>query len=384
MDEAIVVGGGIGGMAVAAALGLAGWRVRVVESAPEFREVGAGLAVTANGLRAAQVIGAGEAIERNGYRLRPVGTRRWDGEWLLRAPDDGGTFMLGIHRQRLHDAVTGVQDAELVTGARVTAVQAGTPGGERARVFWESADGVHEAQADLVVGADGLRSVTRSILFGNALKYSGFSCWRAAAPDRTLDDRYAMVWGPRAEFGALRISPDEVYWYGYVAMPSGQVIADEVGAVREYFADWAPDVRRMIEATGEVIRHDVWVLERPLPRYTDGRVVLIGDAAHPMLPTLGQGANSALEDAVSLGLLVRPGQLRAGLAKYEEARYRRTQKLVNRSQWMGRTGSHLGRGQWLRNAMLRLTPPRAALRNAARILDWTPPGSFGAEAIDRR
>ncbi|MGZ0148817.1 FAD-dependent monooxygenase [Kribbella sp. WER1] len=376
MDEAIVVGGGVGGMAAAAALGRAGWRVRVLESAPEFREVGAGLAVTANGLRAARVIGAADGIRANGYVVRAAGTRRWDGEWLLKAPDGDGTRMTGIHRQRLHDAIAGVQQADVVTGARVTAVEPGMPGAERALVTW---NGKHRAWADLVVGADGLRSVTRTSLFGNALKYTGFSCWRAAAPDTTLDDRFAMTWGRRAEFGALRISVDEVYWYGYVAMPSGRVIGDEVRAVREYFAGWAPDVRRVIAATDDVIRHDVWVLARPLPRYTGGRVVLIGDAAHPMLPTLGQGANSAMEDAVSLGLLVPAGSdLQAGLRKYEKARYRRTQKLVSRSAWMGRTGAHLGRGQWLRNAMLRLTPPRAALRNGARIFEWTPPGSFGA------
>lgn len=371
-----MVGGGIGGMAAAAALGRAGWRVRVLESAPEFREVGAGLAVTANGLRAAQVIGAADEIRDKGYVVRAAGTRRWDGEWLLKAPDADGTRMTGIHRQRLHEAVAGVQEAELVTGARVTAVEPGTPGGERARVTWNEK---HSARADLVVGADGIRSFTRTVLFGNALKYTGFSCWRAATADDVLDDRFAMTWGRRAEFGALRISADEVYWYGYVAMPSGQVITDEVRAVREYFAGWAPDVRRLTETTGEVIRHDVWVLARPLPRYTGGRVVLLGDAAHPMLPTLGQGANSAMEDAVSLGLLVRAGDhLPTGLAKYEKARYRRTQKLVNRSAWMARTGAHLGRGQWLRNALLKRTPPRAALRNGTRIFEWTPPGSFGA------
>ncbi|HZX04638.1 FAD-dependent oxidoreductase [Kribbella sp.] len=381
MDEAIVVGGGIGGMAAAAALGRAGWRVRVLEAAPEPREVGAGLAVTANGVRAAAVIGAADGIRENGYGVRAAGTRRWDGEWLLRAPDGAGTSITGIHRRRLHRALADVQQADVVTGAQVTGIEPGTPGGERARVTW---NGTHSARADLVVGADGIRSFTRSSLFGNALKYTGFSCWRAATADHLLDDRFAMTWGPRAEFGALRISADEVYWYGYVAMPSGQVIADEERAVNEYFVDWAPDVRRLIATTGEVIRHDVWVLARPLPRYTAGRVVLIGDAAHPMLPTLGQGANSALEDAVSLGLLIPAGDhLAAGLAKYERQRYRRTQRIVNRSAWMGRMGAEVGvRGQTLRNLMLRLTPPKAALRNGTRIFEWTPPGSFGAQPVD--
>ncbi|NIK54467.1 FAD-dependent monooxygenase [Kribbella shirazensis] len=385
MDNAIVIGGGIAGLAAAASLVRSGWDVRVLEAAPELGEIGAGLVVTVNGERAAELIGAAERIRRSGYGVRAAGTRRWDGKWLLKAPDGAGTRMIGIHRRGLHQALVEGQQAELVTGARVVAVEPGVAGGERARVTWESADGTHSARADLVVAADGIRSVARSALFSTGLRYSGFSCWRAATPDTTLDDRFAMTWGPSAEFGALRISADEVYWYGYVAMPSGRLVADERRAVREYFATWAPDVRALIESTGEVIRHDVWVLDRPLPRYTIGRTVLIGDAAHPMLPTLGQGANSALEDAVTLGLVIpAAGDLAAGLRAYESQRYRRTRRIVSRSAQQARVGAHLGaRGQTLRNALLRITPPAAALRNGTRIFEWTPPGSFGAQAVDR-
>ncbi|TCC64624.1 hypothetical protein E0H73_09610 [Kribbella pittospori] len=182
-----------------------------------------------------------------------------------------------------------------------------------------------------------------------------------------------MLWGPQAEFGSLRISADQVYWYGYVRLPAGHGFPDEIRAVREYFGAWAPDVRALTAATSDVIRHDVWELE-PLPRYTAGRVVLIGDAAHPMLPTLGQGANSALEDGVSVGALIRgDGEVAVGLQDYRAQRYRRTQQLVTRSAQMARVGAHLGRGQWLRNAMLRLTPAGLAARSGTRHLDWTPP-----------
>jgi 2-polyprenyl-6-methoxyphenol hydroxylase-like FAD-dependent oxidoreductase len=88
---------------------------------------------------------------------------------------------------------------------------------------------------------------------------------------------------------------------------------------------------------------------------------------------------------VTLGLVIPAGgELAAGLREYESQRYRRTQRIVSRSAWMGRTGAEVGpRGQWLRNAMLRITPPRAALRNGTRIFNWTPPGSFGTQAVDR-
>ncbi len=372
--KAIVIGGGIAGLTAAAALVRSGWDVRVLESAPELGEVGAGLAVTVNGARALETIGALDAVRRTGAAVRPAGTRRADRKWLLKAPDsDARSQMIGIHRQRLHQALAeaaksappGASGAEVTTGARVTAIHPGTTDGEQAHVTWESSDGTHEASADLVVGADGIRSVTRQQLFPDSrLKYSGYSSWRAVV-DHPSDDRFAMVWGPRAEFGSLTIGQQQTYWYGYVALPAGHRFPDELQAARDFFATWAPDIRALTESTQHVIRHDVWTLEKPLPQYVVGRTVLIGDAAHPMLPTLGQGANSALEDGVSLGVL-DPQQ-------YQAQRYQRTQQLVSRSAQVARLGAHLNHGQWLRNTMLRLTPPRTAQRTGTKIMDWTPP-----------
>jgi 2-polyprenyl-6-methoxyphenol hydroxylase-like FAD-dependent oxidoreductase len=363
-QQALVIGGGIAGLSAAASLLQTGWRVRVLERSAELGEVGAGLAVTVNGMRALAVIGAADAVRAAGYAVRPAGARRADGTWLLKASDspDELSRMVGIHRQRLHQALASVCDAELITNARVTAVS-------EAGVSWESPTGLQTGTADLVVGADGIRSVVRKSLFPeHHLTYSGYSSWRAVVDDSTSDaDRFAMVWGKRAEFGALRISPTQIYWYGYVALPPGHRFADELQATRDYFANWAPDVRALVNQTQpeQLLRHDVWELAKPLPRYTQGRIVLIGDAAHPMLPTLGQGANSALEDGVTLGIV--------GLKGFEAARYRRTQQLVSRSVQMARTGAHLGSGQWLRNALLRVVPAGTAQRSGTRIMDWHPP-----------
>ncbi|MFK4088251.1 FAD-dependent monooxygenase [Kribbella sp. NPDC020789] len=360
MRQAIVVGAGIAGLAAAASLIRSGWRVTVLESAPELGEVGAGLVVTVNGMRALATIGADERVRRDGYVLQPAGTRSWDGKWLLKAPDgdDPMSRMVGIHRQRLHQALVEAADGmELITGAQVTAVHPA-----EGRVEW----GTESMSADLVVGADGLRSVTRAALFPRELKYSGYSCWRAVVRDTSIGARFPLTWGPNAESGSMRISPTEVYWYGYVAMASGLQFPDELAAARDYFAGWVADVSAVAEAATDIIRHDVWVLEKPLPSYTGGRVVLVGDAAHPMLPTLGQGANSALEDGVSVGLL--------DPAEYDAQRYRRTQQIVRRSDLMGRFGSHFGpRGQRLRNALLRAIPRRPAQRLGTRLFDWTPP-----------
>src|SRR3712207_2371580 len=152
-----------------------------------------------------------------------------------------------------------------------------------------------------------MRSAVRAVLFpASRPVYSGYSSWRGIAPGAHGYTALQQYWGPHAEFGMVRVADDETYWYGYVAMPERTVIADELGAARERFAGWASPVQEVMAATPPeaVLRHDVHHLSGGLPRYTTGRVVMVGDAAHGTLPTMGQGAATALEDGLCVGLLV--------------------------------------------------------------------------------
>lgn len=382
-NRAVVIGGGIAGLAAAASLLRSGWHVQVLEAAGANTEVGAGLAVTENGRRALAAIDADGCLARDGYRISPAGTRAPNGAWLMKLSDSKSpsAAMYGLHRQRLHQALAvAASDAEVVTGARALTLE---PGDDirPAVVTARTSTGEIRLTADLVVGADGVRSRTRSVLWPeHRVIASGYTSWRAVIPDTELvSDRFWMTWGPRAEFGALRIRDDEVYWYAYVKHPADTPFPDELAAVKERFSDWHDDARSLIAATpaDRLIRHDVWLLDHPLPTYASGRVVVIGDAAHPMLPTMGQGANSALEDGVSLGRTV-PSNTRdipAALRAYDLLRRPRTAGLVARSAFMARLGAHLGPGlgQPLRNLALRLTPAGAAQRAGSGFLDWTVP-----------
>ena len=197
--------------------------------------------------------------------------------------------------------------AELVTGAEVTAVRPGAAGGELAAVTWRAPAGERVRECDLVVAADGVWSTVRDQLFAAARpRYAGSTSWRAVIPDTGLDGRLTEVWGPGTEFGALRVSDGEIYWYGEFACPEGTSFADELEAARARFAGWSPWIRGLIAATapGQLTRHDVYHLPGGCPSYVRGRVVLAGDAAHAMLPTLGQGAATALEDAVCAGRMI--------------------------------------------------------------------------------
>jgi 2-polyprenyl-6-methoxyphenol hydroxylase-like FAD-dependent oxidoreductase len=388
--KAVVAGGGIAGLASAVALLQAGWQVLVLERAPAFGEVGAGVALTVNGMTALDALGVGDAVRAAGHRVRSAGFQDCRGRWLLRIPDrsperEPTIWLWAVHRQRLHAALLdAASDAELLTGATVDAVEPGMPGGQRARVTYRDGAGAHGVDVDLVIAADGLRSVVRTALFPDAQpRYGGATSWRAVIVDAdVIDDRYVAAWGPGTEFGALRIKGTQVYWYGYFLHSEGASFEDELGTARAMFAGWQPWVTRLLAATtpGDLLRHDVYHLgERPAS-YVQGRVALAGDAAHAMLPTSGQGVSSALEDALCIGRLVAEpvldgGDLAAALSTYDRARRPRCQRLARQALTIARFGAHLPDGgrQHLRNGLLRIIPGTVAVSAGRSILDWTPP-----------
>jgi 2-polyprenyl-6-methoxyphenol hydroxylase-like FAD-dependent oxidoreductase len=386
-----VVGGGIAGLASAVSLAQAGWQATVLERAAEFGEVGAGLAVTGNGMAALEAIGAAGAVRAAGYQTRTAGYQDPAGRWLLQIPDEPGlrgvTTIWGIHRQRLHAALLQAAGAasgvELVTGAEVTAVRPGQAAGQPAAVTWRANAAEHTAESGLVVAADGVHSTVRALLSpGARARYSGSTCWRAVIPDTGSDGRFVGVWGPGTEFGTLRVSDREIYWFGYFRHPEGAKFGDELAAARDRFAGWSPRIRAVVAATtaGQLMRHDVYHLPGGLHTYVRGRVVMVGDAAHAALPTAGGGASTALEDGVCVGrLIAAPVSAGDGLASaldaFGQVRRARCQKIARLSVTVARFGADLGGGwrQPARNALLRLAPPRLLMKAGTTVVNWTPP-----------
>ena len=388
---AIVVGAGIAGFASAVSLARAGWAVTVLERAAAFGEVGAGLAITRNGMAALDALGVGEAVRAAGWQTVSAGIQDPAGRWLVRMPDTARvratTTIWGVHRRRLHAALwQAAEDAdgvELVTGAKVTDLQPGHPGGTAATVSWRGGAGTGTREAGLVVAADGVRSVVRERLFPEVqAHYSGSTSWRAVVADTDSDGRLVQVWGPRAEFGTVRISEQEIYWYGYFQHAQGAVFEDEAAAAGRRFAGYPSWARALVAATTEdrLMRHDVHHLPDALATYTRGRVVMVGDAAHAMLPTSGQGASSALEDGVCVGRLIGApvaggGDLATALATFDQARRPRCRQLARLSAVTARFGADLGGGwrQPVRNALLRFTPGAVLGRAGGSIVGWTAP-----------
>ncbi|OLE28350.1 MAG: monooxygenase [Actinobacteria bacterium 13_1_20CM_3_71_11] len=377
---AVVVGGGISGLATAIALSGRGWDVRVLERAPEFAEVGAGISLWSNALRALEAIGPGIADKVRGLGGAELygGIQHRNGRWLTRADAVELTRRLGpvlmLHRaDLLRTLLDAVAPEALVAGAEVTGV-----GFDGRSVTVTYTGG--EVRGDLLVGADGIRSTVRRLVWPDvaAPRYAGYTAWRWVTPPLPGGpDGGGETWGAGTRFGRAPLPDHRMYCYATANTPEGVTgPTGEVAELRARFAKWHDPIPALVEAAAgtEVLRHDIYELPDVRP-YARGRVVLLGDAAHAMTPNLGQGACQALEDAATLGaVLARDGDVVPALVRYDRLRRERTQDIVKRSRQMG------AMGQWsspvavaVRDRLLALVPVKIAMRTLAPVVSWQPP-----------
>ncbi|WP_309031019.1 FAD-dependent monooxygenase [Streptomyces alfalfae] len=380
-DTAVVVGGGIGGLAAAIGLLRIGWEVTVVERARTLDDAGAGISLAANGLRALDELGVGEAVRDASRGQYNGGTRTPQGRWLTRMDGSAleeavGTPIMGIPRSALHRLLRDSLPAEsLSIGSEADSVEQSGPGTVRVGC------GDTVLDADLVVAADGIGSAVRGRLFPDhpGPVYSGSTVLRAITEQAVdLPTDFELTWGRGAEFGHIAFHDGRAEWHAVLNLPAGTRFADPLDELRSRFQTWHDPIPALLDATrpAAVLHHDVNELRTPLPSYTVGRTVLLGDAAHAMTPHLGQGACQALEDAVTLAAaLTAEPTVEAALARYDAERRPRSQAVARAARQAGRMGQQLTHplAVALRNTAMRLTPSRAATHMVLRHHAWVPP-----------
>lgn len=374
----LIAGGGIGGLTLGIALRKAGFSVRVFERAATLRPVGAGITMQTNAMLAFRTIGldaavaaAGHAMQRGAildHRGRPLGTLL-----VSEMAEELGAPMVAIHRSRLQEVLQAALGPEsLVTGVKVVGFRE-EPEGIRVQL----SDG-SEARGELLVGADGLRSTVRAQLLNDGEpRYAGYTSWRGVCEVAGLADPSSTSesWGPGLRFGIVPISPERTYWFATANVPASGIDAPDAHAeLLSRFSGWHAPIRALIENTPapSIVRTDIHD-RPPVPHWARGRVVLLGDAAHPMTPNMGQGGGQAVEDAVVLArCLATEAALPAALARYEALRVPRANGFVTRSRRLGEVGQWENPlACWLRARIFRLTPQSSIRSNLRRALTFT-------------
>lgn len=348
--KVLVIGGGIGGLATARALRQRGCDVHVYEQATELGEVGAGVQMSPNAVKVLTALGLTKLIQKSAFRSRSIVGKDWrSGRRLYTTPladaceHRYGAEYLHMHRADLHAAlIEGFPAEALHLSARCQFVEQ-----DADCVIAHFVDG-SSVEGDILIGADGIHSMVRAALFTpEPASFTGNMCWRTMIPS----DRIPKNAAP----------PDVSIWLG----PNGHVVTYfvrggtmlNVVAIRETeswveeswnvpstteelinsFSDWNPGLLNLLRQGEGVFKWGLFDRE-PMPQWSVGRMTLLGDAAHPMLPFLAQGAAMALEDGYVISKCIDQNRedLALGLQIYEDVRRPRTSQVQLRSRAQGK------------------------------------------------
>ena len=364
-------GGGIGGMAAAIALRQAGHDVEVYEQATSYGRVGADINLTPNAVRALASLGVLEALKETAAQPTHRISRMWDtGEETSRLPmgeeaeKKYGAPQLTIHRADLLNALRMKLPEDIVLlGHRIEAIDA-----TGANPVVRFADGTSR-EVEALVGADGIHSPTRTALFGpESPQFTGLVSYRSVVDRSKLNipnlDAFTKWWGPTPDLQIVTFPLNrgrEIFVFATTAQDDWRheswTMPGDVNELRKAYAGFHAEARALLDACETVTKSALYVRD-PLPRWSVGRVTLLGDACHPMVPFMAQGACMAIEDAVVLGRALKGVDV-AGVASaflnYENARKDRTARVQIGSrgnEWLKQGGN----ADWVYGYVASATP----------------------------
>lgn len=366
-----IIGGGIGGLTTALALQKNNLDVTIYESAPEIKPVGAGIIMANNAMQVFDKLGIRHKIENAGHKISNIKItdpqlKTLSDVQLNKFESKYGVHNVAIHRGDLQLILAreiGFENIQL--SKRLAKIEKN----EDYKFTFE--DGTI-ANADVVIGADGIKSAVRNqILNIGTLRDSGQKCWRGVADmdwARKYNHQAHEAWGKGRRFGFVRINDQKVYWYAVV----NENLVKNPNNLAELFTDFNKDVVRMISETPKenIFVSDIIDLE-PISQWQKDRVCLIGDAAHATTPNMGQGACQAIEDAYVLGKLFGEGKtVEEVFTQYENLRMKKAHYIVNTSAAIGKVSHYENAlAVWLRNTLVKATPNSVNEKQMEKVFD---------------
>ncbi|HWF29038.1 MAG TPA: FAD-dependent oxidoreductase [Mycobacterium sp.] len=329
----IIVGGGIGGLTAAIALRQTGWSVRVIERAEQFGEVGAGVQLGPNATRVLKRLGLGEKLYEIAVAPEALRFLRWADDAVLTECQLLGRFgapYYTLYRPDLIEILAAAQPSEdMMLGTEVTDVSA-TPGGAAV----STADGTR-LEAELVLGCDGIHSTVRSRAIGDVpARFSGMCAYRAMVPSDGVERMVRNWLGPRRHLVAYPVGRGGRY-LNLVCVDTASdwrteswTAPGDPDELRNAFKGWTAEVTSLLDrVAGPIYRWGLYDRE-PLPTWLASAIALLGDACHPMLPFMAQGAAQAIEDAGVLAQCLAGGaDLGDALRRYEQLRLPRASRI---------------------------------------------------------
>ena len=369
--KVIIIGAGVGGLCAAIALQQHGFEVKVYEKVKKLGEVGAGLTLWSNALHVLRALNVADAVIAAGSKLQRSQIRADNGETLFDARTDEmeakyGEPVIAIHRAALHEILINALKPDTLrldmTCAKFKQDE------KKATVYFENGE---SDSADVLIGADGIYSVVRKQMFPEIeLRYSGYTAWRGVVEteNETALGLTSESWGRGARFGIVRVDRKRVYWFATRNQSMSEQATGEQkkSKLLGIFNKWHKPIDHLLDATPAaiILQNDICDIV-PFPSWTKGRVTLLGDAAHPTTPNMGQGACMAMESAYVLArALSEEPDYRSALKRYENERHERTAWITNTSWLIGKGGqveNPLVIG--LRNFLAKITPTGAMQRN---------------------
>ena len=368
-----VIGAGIGGLTTAIALRQRGIDAYVYESAPALRASGAGLVLSPNAMQVLRRLGLADRVREAGQPIERAELHDARSGLLQRIDIgvDYGEPTVAIQRRRLHEILVGdlPMDRVRLNAACESIID---DNGWPTITFTNG----RATSPDIIVGADGLRSIVRSFVAPHAVvRYSGQTSFRGIASfdlPHPLARTSQEVWAPHCRFGFAPVAPGLVYWFASLDAPAGETQEPEeiVSQLRAMTSSFPEPATWLLEATApvDILRTDMYDLQ-PFEGWSRSRVVLLGDAAHATTPNLGQGAAQAIEDALVLAdRIASTPRAQDALRSYEEIRQPKTRFIVVRSMQLGRV-AHVANpfGRAMRNFAVRFTPAVVARRQLNRM-----------------